>query len=70
MKLRHGYICGCVVLVLGISMLFTFQPVAAPTGQPSDAPRLRAQQRPGSALPDRALEQRFVYFPDQFVNQA
>jgi hypothetical protein len=70
MKVRPWHIGSCVVLVLSIGVLFTFQPVAAPPDQQSDSPQREAEQSPGSALPDRILEQRFAYFPDQYVNQA
>ena len=70
MKLRPWTICGGVVLVASISVLFIFPLVAAPSGQQSDSPQRETQPDLGSAAPDRAAEERFVYFPDQYVNQA
>jgi len=70
MKIRHVYIGGCVALVLIVSVLFTFQPVATPKGQQPDPPQPAAQQSLGAASWESALDERSVYFPEQFANQA
>jgi hypothetical protein len=66
MKKRYGYIGGCFGLVLVVSVLCTLQPVATLTGRQSDQPR----EARTSPEPERAWEQRSVYFPDQYANEA
>jgi hypothetical protein len=70
MKLRPWTVCGCVVLVASLSVLFIFPPVAAPSREPSASQERETQPGLGSAVPGQAAEERFVYFPNQYVNQA
>ena len=70
MKIRYRYVCGCAALILGVSVLFTLQPVAAPAGRESDSPQQGAATSAHGSLPEGTAQQRFDYFPDQYANQA
>lgn len=70
MKAHHWYICGCGVLVVVISVLFALQPIAAPAEPLADPAQRQAQQAPGKSSSDSTRDERFVYLPDQLVNQS